>query len=304
MEIKQKQMIEELMKIAKQKFNQCANLEEKKSLVNEYYNKIINKKDEYLCFEFAKEYSRFLTKEKVNKIGNIILEKKNSYLSILFPKYFKTENLEHFASVVKEGPVFYVIPFLYAFPNFDANYFAQKMAKEGSAEQNLKYVLENDISFMLPHSIKIAKDGDAQQNFDFILGVDCFVENYSYNDIKANVNSLIMSGDPGLNLEYVLVFKPKRNLEKHAKVIADSDDLLLNFLACENWPNRDPLELSIFTKVIHSHSIQELENRLIFNLRILDKNFRKSIISKYFDIGDKKIIQNFNKDTEQDIEKE
>lgn len=275
MEIKQKQMIEELMKIAKQKFNQCSNLEEKKSLVNEYYNKIINKKDEYLCFEFAKEYSRFLTKEKVNKIGNIILEKKNSYLSILFPKYFKTENLEHFASVVKEGPVFYVIPFLYAFPNFDANYFAQKMAK----------------------------DGDAQQNFDFILGVDCFVENYSYNDIKANVNSLIMSGDPGLNLEYVLVFKPKRNLEKHAKVIADSDDLLLNFLACENWPNRDPLELSIFTKVIHSHSIQELENRLIFNLRILDKNFRKSIISKYFDIGDKKIIQNFNKDTEQDIEK-
>ena len=300
MKIEQKENIQKIFGIIKSKINSCKNNEDKKKTIMNFADKIIESKDEYLCFEFAKEYGASLGIDNLYKISDIILKSKNPYLCTFFPKYFELKNFNKFVKVIKNSPVFYILNFLRTFPNFNANYFAEEILQKGNVEQNIDYVYEFDIDDIIPHSIKIAKEGTAKQNLNYIIGIDSIFETYPEEAISKNVENIISSGDANIDFNYVMMFKPQKDLEKHAKVIADSDDLLLNYLACNNWPDQDPLELAMFTKVIHNHTKAELENRLIFRLRILDKDSRRKIISKYFDIKTEKSNQEFENESEKD----
>lgn len=297
MKINQIESINKIMIVINQKINAIKDANEKKKVVHDYVDKIVKKQDEYLCFEFAKEYGAFINIDDLYKLGDVILKSRNPYLCIFFPKCFRLKNFDKFVEVIKNSAPFYILNFLRAFPNFDANYFSKEILEKGNAEQNIDFVYEFVVKDVIPHSKKIADIGTPEQNFNYIIGIDTIFSKYPYEAISANVNKIIESGDAMLNFNYVMIFKPTKNLEKHAKVIADSDDLFLNFLACENWPDQDPLELAMFTRVIHNHTIQELENRLIFRLKMLDRKDRKLTIQKYFDLDNK------NKEDEEDIEK-
>lgn len=158
----------------------------------------------------------------------------------------------------------------------------QKMiARRGDVNDNIAIIQCNPYDLKM-HAKVVAKKGTPEACHDFILSaIDEYQEFLIEEDIEPCIRKILASKNIQCIFNIAISLEPQ-NLEEYAKIIVESKDLLFNFLAYENWPDKSEEALQGFKKVVQSYPRKEVEQIGMFKLE-LDHKTMHGVASKYYD---------------------
>lgn len=265
------------------------NKEQINRLLAKFTKKVIAKNNTNLSLKYAWYFKNYLSQQEIDALGQQFLDNKDIAGCVKFCMSFRTTNFKDYQKFVAEsGNLIYILYFLKKVKDADLNYFSKKIANKISPIQNIDFVCEFDLENIMPHSRAIAKKGSALDNYEYLMMLYDYY-NVDPTHIDLNIRKIVESKDVYLNFMIAKLF-PSKYLSQQAQIIAQSNDMKMNFLAYDNWPEYEGQEndLALFEKVIKANSKNNFRAMLMFKLKMTDMEYINSIVEIFFPSEDEK----------------